>query len=449
MATGDRAEAGQTPARPITSTLFTRIMALALAIIVITQLLGVLLLALLPPAPPAIMALDRIAQAIATDSDLLLAFDAPAPVEPDPDEATTAFALQQQLATALGVATGDVSINLSGSQGEQLVVLASGPGEPAYALVGSFEIAVRLPDGNWRHYEPRARPAFDSAERRFLLLFLLSGLLALPLVWWFARRLAEPIARLADSAERIGRDPASAPPDVDGPAEVERAARAVAGMQQRLSAFVADRTAMLGAIAHDLRTPLTRLAFRAENIPGQSGDAIRRDLADMNAMVESSLAFVRSAHQATGARRPIELGALLEQVTADLAMTGRAVSADVEDSAVVRGEPVSLARIITNLMENGAVHGGGAHARLSRQDGTAVITIDDEGVGEGVGGAGIDLEQLFEPFVRGDPARGRQAGGSGLGLPVARSLARAHGGDVTLSHRPDGGLRATLELPLA
>lgn len=438
-------EAWLRPARPIASSLFTRIMALALAIIVITQLMGLALLYLLPPAPPRIMALEAIAQAIATDNELLQAFDAPTPVEPDRTERNAALRLEQQLAEVLGIPADHVAINLADSQDGQMVLLSAGTAIPQYALVGDFEVAVRQPDSSWRHYGPRTRPAFDSRERRFLLLFLLSSLLVLPLVWWFARRLAEPIARLADSAEQTGRDPALPLPDITGPDEVERAARAIAGMQLRLSAFVEDRTAMLGAIAHDLRTPLTRLAFRAEKIAGADGVAIRRDLADMNAMVESSLAYVRGAHDAAGARRPIELGALVEQVTADLAMTGRTVSADIEGSAIVRGDPVSLARIITNLMENGAIHGGGAHARLSASDGTAIISIDDAG-----GGAeNLDLERLFEPFVRGDPARGRRAGGSGLGLSVARSLARAHGGEVRLTYRPEGGIRATLELPLA
>lgn len=429
---------------PVASTLFTRILALVLVTIVITQLIGLALLALMPPAPPPIFALPAIATAIRQGGEGLIAYDAPAPVAPSPPDASTAHRLEQQLALALGLPEADVTINLDQAQGGQLILLPPARGVPAYALVGHFEIAVRQPDGSWRHYQPPEPPAFDNAERRFVLLFLLTGLLTLPLVWWFARRLAAPIARLADSAVRIGRDPASAPPAIDGPEEVERAARAIAGMQQRILAFVEDRTAMLGAIAHDLRTPLTRLAFRAEALAGPEGDAIRRDLSDMNAMVESSLAYVRGTHNATEQRRPLELGALVEQVTADLAVTGRPVSADIEGRAVVLGDPVSLARVLTNLMENGAIHGGGAHATMESDGGVARVHIDDRGQQPIA-----DLDHLFEPFVRGDPARSRAPGGSGLGLSVARSLARAHGGDVLLSRRPEGGLRATLELPLA
>jgi HAMP domain-containing protein len=182
---------------------------------------------------------------------------------------------------------------------------------------------------------------FDNRERQFLLLFLASALIMLPIAWMFARRLADPFEQFADAAERLGRDPSTAPPDIAGPAEVERASQAFRQMQQRLQAYVSDRTQMLGAIAHDLRTPLTRLAFRLEALDQPARDAMARDVAEMEAMVAATMDLARS-DGAQSERQRLDLGSLLERVADDMALTGRKVSAEVLDSLVVDGDPVAL-----------------------------------------------------------------------------------------------------------
>jgi signal transduction histidine kinase len=416
-----------------------------LATIVVAQLTSLVLLGLLPPAAPTGLALASIAEDIRSgDGRLLLAWTGPAPPLADEGERAAARLIEQRLAVELGVDPGRVRLDLDPAQGGQLV-FAGPPGDDRQSLVliGHFRVGIQQTDGGWRHHEPRERPRFDSRERRFLLLFLLSALLMLPVVWWFARRLAEPFRQFAEAAERMGRDPASPPPPIEGPEEVERAARAFHDMQARLAAFVDDRTRMVGAIAHDLRTPLTRLAFRAETLEGQSGDAIRGDIAEMRAMVADSLAYVRGL-AAPAPRRRLELGALVEQVASDLAMTGRRVEARSDMPAVVEGDPVALRRLIANLLENGEAYGGAAHARVFAEDRLAVVEVTDDGVGPPVD----DLERLFEPFVRGEPSRSRHTGGTGLGLSVARSIARAHGGDVALTRGAEGGLVARVTLPL-
>lgn len=373
----------------------------------------------------------------------------PSPPRADAEDLPAATMLETILAARLGVAQEDVAIDLAPIQNGKLVqVFVVSPASKSKvaepALLGDFQVAVRNEAQGWMLIEPRDQNPFDNRERRFLLLFLLSALIMLPIAWMFARRLADPFEQFADAAERLGRDPATAPPDIAGPAEVERAAQAFRQMQQRLQAYVSDRTQMLGAIAHDLRTPLTRLAFRLEALEQPARDAMERDVAEMEAMVSATMGLARS--EGIGSeRQKLELGSLLERVADDMALTGRKVSAEAEDSLVVDGDPVALGRLFANLLDNGETYGGKAHARLWRNGEMAVVDVDDAGPGLPPG----ELERVFEPFYRVERSRSRETGGIGLGLSVVRSVARAHGGDVTLENRPEGGLRARLTLPLA
>ena len=354
--------------------------------------------------------------------------------------------LEADVAARLGIPADAVRIVLAPVQRGKLVwVFASDGGvqrkEPA--LLGQFDLFVRQPDGRWVHFAPRDQTLFDSRERRFLLLFLVSALAMLPIAWLFAKRLAAPFAQFADAAERLGRDPSAPPPDIDGPAEVGRAARAFADMQARLAAYVNDRTQMIAAIAHDLRTPLTRLAFRIEALDAPERAAMAGDVLEMEQMVSATMDFAQAAQPA--ARERLDLGSLVERVADDMQLTGRRVSADVLDVLVVDGEPLSLRRLFANLLDNGEKFGGKAHAIVYRDGGTAIVDIEDDGPGLPSGREA----QVFDPFVRIETSRSRETGGIGLGLSVVRSIARAHGGDVVLSNRSGGGLRARLSLPLA
>lgn len=421
-----------------------------LATVAVAQLINLALLALLAPDPPRSVPVSRVAQAIAAGNDPALPMRAvPGPPRADAEDLPAATMLETILAAELGLAQEDVAINLAPIQSGKLVqvFVASGPAggkvaEPA--LLGDFQVAVRDGKMGWKLVEPRDRNPFDDMERRFLLLFLLSALIMLPIAWMFARRLADPFEQFADAAERLGRDPATALPDIAGPAEAERAAQAFRQMQRRLQAYVSDRTLMLGAIAHDLRTPLTRLAFRLETLEQPMRDAMARDVAEMEAMVSATMGLARS--EGLGSQRQkLELGSLLERVADDMALTGRKVSAEAQDRLVVDGDPVALGRLLTNLFDNGETYGDKAHARMWRNGDMAVVDVDDDGPGLPPG----ELERVFEPFYRVERSRSRDTGGIGLGLSIVRTIARAHGGDVVLENRPEGGLRARLTLPLA
>lgn len=310
-------------------------------------------------------------------------------------------------------------------------------------LIDPFQVGVRQADGRWMVVHPQPVFGLNDWQQRVVLWFTLSAIAMLPITWIFARRLSRPIQVFAEAAERLGRDPRAQPLAVRGPAEVTMAARAFNDMQERLQRYVEDRTAMVGAIAHDLRTPLTRLRFRIEGLPEDQRAKYAADLDQMEAMITATLGFVRDATK-TAERTPLELSSLVESLCDEMAETGAAAEVVAGEKVVVEGDPMALRRLIANLLENAVKFGGRARARVFQSDGHAVVEIDDDGPGI----PPQDAEKVFEPFYRREPSRSRQTGGIGLGLAVVRTIARGHGGDVALENRIGGGLRARVLLPL-
>jgi len=259
-----------------------------------------------------------------------------------------------------------------------------------------------------------------------------------------ARRLAAPTRILAEAALRLGRDPEAPPLEVKGSAEIALAVEAFNDMQARLRRYVDDRTAMVAAVAHDLRTPLTRLRFRIESAPEEQRAKMEADIEQMEEMVAATLAFVRDATR-RAERTPLELRSLLESLCDEMAETG-ADTEVVESSGkvVIVGDPMALRRLFSNLLENAVKFGRQARARVFQDEDCAIVEIVDDGPGI----PATDLERVFEPFYRREPSRNRKTGGIGLGLAVVRSIALAHGGDVTLENGAKGGLTARVQLPL-
>ncbi len=317
-----------------------------------------------------------------------------------------------------------------------------GYNDPQGVVFGPFTVSVKLADGLWRVIEPKRRAVLGAWEQRVLLWFLASAAVMTPLAYLFARRLTSPIAAFAAAAERLGRDPNAPPLQVRGPSEIVIAATAFNDMQDRLRRYVNDRTAMIGAVAHDLRTPLTRLRFHIEAAPEALRAKAAGDIAEMDAMVAAVLTFVRDASQ-NGLRSRLELSSLLQTVADEFEEHGADVRVVRADQAVIEGDALALKRLITNLVDNAVKFGGLARLHLERQDGSVEIRIEDDGPGL----ADAELDGMFEPFRRADPSRSRDTGGIGLGLTVARTVARAHGGDVVLSNRLGGGLLARVRLP--
>ena len=315
--------------------------------------------------------------------------------------------------------------------------------EEEHFLIVPFQVGVRQADGSWTVV--RSQPVFGLTpwQQRVALWFVLSAVVMAPVAYVFARRLAAPIQLFADAAERLGRDPRAEPLPVKGPAEIRVAANAFNEMQERLRRYVEDRTAMVGAIAHDLRTPLTRLRFRIEGLPDDQKVKMGADIDQMEEMIAAALTFVRDASR-PGERTPLELSSLLESLCDEMAETGASTEVESGEKVVLEGDPMALRRLFSNLLENAVKFGGRGRARVFRDATNAFVEIEDDGPGI----PPSDREKVFEPFYRREPSRSRQTGGIGLGLAVVRSIARGHGGDVALVNRVGGGLTARVQLPL-
>lgn len=309
---------------------------------------------------------------------------------------------------------------------------------------GDFVASLKLRDGRWAVVQPAPEPFPNSWQRRVLLWFAIALAVVAPLGWLFARRLVTPLQSFARAAEQLGREPSVAIVPLDGPAEMGRAARAFNLMQGRLRAFVDDRTAMVGAISHDLRTPLTRMRFRIEDVDdGEVRDGLLEEVDEMEAMITQVIEFIRDA-STPGTRERLDLATLVDDVAEDARLIGGDVTVEQAAAAPVEVDVLGMRRLLDNLLENAVKYGKSARIRLRTDAGVAVAEIIDEGPGL----PEDELERVFEPFYRSEEAIASDKKGSGLGLAVCRSIARAHGGDVRLIRQPDG-FCAEVRLPLA
>jgi signal transduction histidine kinase len=310
---------------------------------------------------------------------------------------------------------------------------------PALALIAQ----VRLRDGTLVTFDSRQPASTENWPYRLLgsLAVLLAGVIVVSLlaVRWATR----PLATLAGAAEELGRDIQRPPLPETGPVEVRRAARAFNTMQSRLARFIGDRTRIFAAMSHDLKTPITRLRLRAELLDDPATRAkFAADLAEMESMVGSTLDFLRGLENAEPPK-PIDMAALLESLQADFSEGGGKVSVEAGALRPYPGRAQALKRCLANLVENALKYGG--TARVIATDGADRLEIRIRDEGPGI--APAELERAFDPFYRLEASRNRETGGTGLGLTIARSIARGHGGDVVLGNHPEGGLEATVTLP--
>ena len=351
----------------------------------------------------------------------------------------------------MGVVTGTIGPgpgpDPGGPRGGDVAFMAAGPRGSGFRtggppLFGEFTAALRQADGQWLVVRPKPEPFPNDWQRRLLLWLGGCILLTAPLGYLFARRITAPIGRFARAAETLGRDPSGPLMELSGPAEIGMAARAFNDMQARLKRYIDDRTAMVGAISHDLRTPLARIRFKLEAAPDNVKAAVLADVEQMEQMIASVLAFIRDA-SAGRPRERLDLLSLVECVVDDAAQTGQDVTLDEDSAAVtVEADSLGLQRLLGNLVDNAVKYGHRARIRVSDGEGDAVVEISDDGPGL----SSMDLERVFEPFYRAEAARTLDGGGVGLGLAVARSIARAHGGDVILVSEVRG-LTARVRLP--
>lgn len=302
----------------------------------------------------------------------------------------------------------------------------------------------------WLTVTSRLSPPAPWRSPDFATAFIVMAVLGSVMIVWAVRRLLAPVRTLAAAAERLGRDVVNAQPlPESGPSEIVIAAVAFNTMAVRIRRFVDDRTFLITAIGHDLRTPITRLKLRAEYM---DDDEQRRkmlaDLDEMEAMVAATLAFSRDITTTETIAR-IDLSNLLRTILDECAdgapELAAALSFSGPDHLTVRARPLGLKRALTNLAGNAIKYGDAARILLHHpEEGVVQLDIDDSG-------PGIDsdkMEVVFEPFRRLEASRNRETGGSGLGLSIARNVIRAHGGEILLQNLPKGGLRASVRLPV-
>ncbi|MGO9629337.1 MAG: ATP-binding protein [Xanthobacteraceae bacterium] len=307
---------------------------------------------------------------------------------------------------------------------------------------GGRLIAVGLPDGQFVTARLAPMPSPPPSPIGITLLALSISVTLLGV--WAARGLTGPLRRLAWAAESFTPNGELAPLPERGPYEIRTAARALNQMRERIKSLVDDRTRMLAAVSHDLRTPITRLRLRCEFIEDQAARTqMLGELARMNSMVESVLHFLRDGQKRQQATM-IDLATSLQTICDQFADVGHDVSYDGPDHVVIRAHAEELHRAITNLIDNAVRHGGKADVRVSLTTPTVTVAIEDDGPGI----PDLRKENMFEPFVRGDTARGMNNNdGFGLGLSIARSVIEAHAGTLTLLDRQPQGLIAKITLP--
>lgn len=259
-------------------------------------------------------------------------------------------------------------------------------------------------------------------------------------VGWLAARVTRPLKRLTEAVERFSGTEPPAPIEAEGPPDVRRAIEAFNGMSGRISGLLEEKDQMLGALGHDLRTPLTSIRIRAAAMqPVRERTAVFASVDGMERMIDDILTLARTGRSAEPVR-DVDVRGLLLAVVEEFRAQGAKVELAPGDAVTWPLRPDLLTRAVRNLVDNAVRYGGNARLRVVVEARGLVITVEDDGPGVPEG----QLEGVLRPFTRLDASRNSQTGGAGLGLAIAVSVARLHGGDVALRNRPGGGLAAML-----
>ncbi len=309
-------------------------------------------------------------------------------------------------------------------------------------LEDQVEIQVQMADGVLRVLAPRNR-LFSSTTYIFIMWMVGSSIVLFVVALLFMRNQVRPIRRLALAADSFGkgRDVTDFKPE--GAAEVRQAAAAFLLMRDRIKRQIEQRTEILAGVSHDLRTPLTRMKLQLAMLDTTpETENLKIDVTAMERMVEGYLAFARGEGEEQP--RPVEISGLLRNVVGQMRRDGGVIDLHVEEAMTLPLRPETVRRCLSNLIGNAQRHGEHVSVRAGPRDKVIEITIDDDGPGI----PPPQREDVFKPFFRLEGSRNPETGGVGLGLTIARDVARNHGGDLVLEDAPGGGLRARLWLPV-
>lgn len=458
----------------------THIVGVIILSVAITLTVSFVLLVIAPPPAPMGMTIAEVAEATASgsrsrDGTKLSVHRRPSAPIGEPEDIPSVL-IASALAGRLGVPAAQVRVRLlagapPSTPGQVLLVpgretiprgalaLPSEAAQPEMRVLRRplgeifppdlplppFEAAVARQDGGWVYVSPRQ--ALITPWRMRILMASLGALALLtPAAFLVARSLAGPLRRFAHAADHFAVGESGGEIPMEGPRELRQVGRALNRMRSRLRQHVEQRTMMLTAIAHDLRTPLTSLRLRIEAAPESARDKMAADIGRMERMIAQILTFANGEGPAQRAERVV-----LDDVVRDYVDGRRAAGDPVSLVSQPCGVQVTIApddlvRILANLIDNALRYGGSAVSiEIESGRACALIRVLDQGAGV----SDAELERLFEPFYRLERSRSGATGGAGLGLAIARSLARRAGGDVTLANRAEGGLCAAIELPLS
>ncbi|KRQ93634.1 histidine kinase [Bradyrhizobium jicamae] len=305
-------------------------------------------------------------------------------------------------------------------------------------------LGIALPDGAMIavNMPVDRRPPFMGGPTMMTLLFAVISVTLLGL--WAARALTAPLSSFAKAAESFSLDGATAPLPERGPEEIRSVAKTLNRMRERITGLIDDRTRMLAAISHDLRTPITRMRLRSEFIEDETHrNRMLADLDQMRAMLESVLSFLRNDRRLE-AMTLVDIASSLQLITDQFSDLGRRVAYDGPAHAMATVRPDDLHRAVTNLVENAVRFGAEAVIRLRISPDQFTIDVEDDGPGI----SDAQKQTMLEPFVRGDHARNMdEAAGFGLGLSITNAIATAHGGTLSLHDRQPHGLVVRMQLP--
>jgi len=319
----------------------------------------------------------------------------------------------------------------------------AGPPPPRYGnLFGRYFVALRQGDGRWVALTTPRDAALDrwrwvtgTAVGAAMLVVLLLGLL-------LARRIVTPIRRLGRAAEQVRTGEPWTMPLPEGPPEVRQAVLSLIDLDERTRGYNAQRLTMLAAIAHDIGTPIARLAFRVEGLGLAARDAAMGDIETIRRLLADSLTLAREWN---GQEEAVDFAALLSDLAGREAPLGREIDWRILAHPQLTGHRLSLQRMVQNLIDNALRYGTAARVVLAQEQGAAVLTVTDDGPGFPPGTA---TQDLLKPYVRGDASRNPASGGSGLGLAIVHQVVRRHGGTIELGQAPEGGAQVTVRLPL-
>ncbi len=313
--------------------------------------------------------------------------------------------------------------------------------------VSSLEVAVHMDNGQWLHMQAMAPIVPPLVARQTIIFLVTAMILVLVVLAVMVRRTTQPLSLLSKAAVKLGMGEQVTPVPEQGPADLRDTIRAFNQMNNRLQRFVSDRTRMLAALSHDLRTPITGMRLRVEMMPDSADrERLLTTLEEMQQMSEATLAFMRQEAE-NEVTRQVDLNAMTGSLCDDLAELGQAVNYQDSQKVIIRCRPVSLKRALRNLIENGVKYGQYVDVQLALYtragQSLAAVVIQDAG-------PGIPerwMEHVFEPFFRLEGSRNWDTGGMGLGMAIARNIVRNHGGEIFLKNTA-AGLKVTLELPL-